>query len=168
MIDNQGKIRGRVSIIDIIIVLVVLALVAGFVYRRATPHISDIIRGETPFYVTFEVNRIRSVIAEDSVVVGDKVFRQHATRQALGTIVNIEHMPATEVMMRTDGTAILATMEERYSLRITIQATGSITNSGFFVNGNDHLSPGGEVAIINNRFIFPLARVYYVGTERPQ
>jgi len=167
MVDNQGKIRGRVSIIDIILVLVILALAAGFVYRRATPHITEILEGDATFYVTFEVNRIRSVIAEDAVVIGDRVFRQHATHQSLGTIVDIQHMPATEIMMRTDGTAILATMEERYSLRITIQATGSITNAGYFVNGNDHLSPGGEVAIINNRFIFPLARIYYVGIERP-
>jgi len=167
MIDNQGKIRGKVSIIDIIIVLVVLALAIGFIYRQATPHIADILRADDTVYITFEVNRIRSVIAEDAVVVGDSVFRQHAARQALGTIVAVEHLPATEVMQRADGTAVNAIMEGRYSLRITIESTGNSTNSGFFANGNDHLAPGGEVALINSRFIFPLARVYSVSTERP-
>ena len=167
MVDNQGKIRGRVSIIDILIVVVLLALVAGFVYRRATPHIMDIIRSDTPFYVTFEINRIRSIIAEDAVNIGDKVFRQHATQMPLGTIVDVERLPATEVMIRRDGTALLATMEGRYSLRITIQATGSITDSGFFVNGNDHLAPNIEVALINNQFVFPISWVYYIGEERP-
>ena len=167
MIDNQGKIRGRISIIDIVIILVVVALVIGFVYRQASPHIGEILRADETVYVTFEVNRIRSVIAEDSVVVGDMVFRQHAARQALGTIVAIENLPATEVMQRADGTAVLATMEDRYSLRITIEATGTINNSGFFANGNEHLAPGGEVALINSRFIFPLARVYSISAERP-
>ncbi|MCL2379115.1 MAG: DUF4330 domain-containing protein [Defluviitaleaceae bacterium] len=167
MIDNQGKIRGRVSIIDIILILVVVTLAVGFLYRRATPHITEILRADTPFYVTFEVNRIRSIIAEDTVIIGDRVFRQHAARQALGTIVAVDRVPATDVMQRADGTALLAPMEGRYSLRITIEASGNIGDAGFIVNGNDHLATGSEVAIINNRFIFPLATVYYIGTERP-
>jgi len=167
MINNQGKIRGRVSIIDILLVVILLALVGSFVYRRAAPHIQEILDADNTFYVTFEVNRIRSVIAQDSVVIGDKVFRQHATHQALGTIVDIERLPATNVMVRSDGTAVLATMEDRYSLRITIRATGTINERGFIVNGNDPLALGGDVVLINNRFIFPLANVYYIGVERP-
>ena len=65
-------------------------------------------------------------------------------------------------MPRSDGTAVLATMEGRYALRITIEATGSIRNTGFYANGNDHLAPGAEVIIINSRLVFPLARIYSV------
>ena len=162
MIDNQGKIRGRVSIIDVVIIVVVLALAGGFVYRWASPQIADILRAEETVHVTFEVNRVRDIIAQDSVIIGDKLFRQHETQLALGTIIAVENLPATELMPRTDGTALLATMEGRYSLRITIEAMGNIRNSGFFANGNIHLAPGAEIAIINNRFIFPLARVYSV------
>ena len=164
MIDNQGKIRGRVSIIDIVIVVVVLALAVGFAYRRNAESIASILRADETVHITFEVNRIRSIIAEDAVVVGDKLFRQHATHQPLGTIIAVERLPATELMRRSDGTAVLATMEDRYALRITIEATGRIRDSGFFANGNDHLAPNAEIAIINNRFIFPLARVYSVET----
>jgi len=167
MIDSQGKIRGRVSIIDAVIVLVVLALAVGFAYRRGAAPIASILRADDTVYVTFEVNRIRSIIAADSVVVGDKLFRQHATHQPLGTIVAVEHLPATEVMQRADGTAVLAPMDGRYSLRITIESTGNVRDAGFFANGNDHLAPNGEVALINHRVIFPLARVYSIEEERP-
>ncbi|MCL2571376.1 MAG: DUF4330 domain-containing protein [Defluviitaleaceae bacterium] len=165
MIDAQGKIKGRVSIIDIVIVLALLGLIVGFVYRNAAPHIETVLRPDDNFYVTFEVNRIRSVIAEDAVVVGEYVFRQH-DRQPLGRIVAIDKLPATEVMQRSDGTAVLATMEDRYSLHITIEATGSITESGFFANGNDAIAPGAEIILVNRRFIFPLARVYSVSLDR--
>ena len=167
MIDNQGKIRGRVSIVDILIVVVVLALAVGFVYRRATPHIGEILRPDDTFYVTFEVNRIRSVITEDAIVIGDRVFRQHATHQPLGTIVAVERLPATDVLLRSDGTAVNVTMEGRYTLKITLEAVGSITDAGFFANGNDHVAPGSEAALINSRFVFPSARVFAVGTEHP-
>ena len=165
MIDKQGRLFSRVSIIDIVIVLVILALGAGFAYRRAAPHIDEIIRPDETFYVTFEVNRIRSVIVDDSVVVGELIFRQH-DRQALGRIIDVERLPATEILQRTDGTAVHATMEGRYALRITIEATGSITAAGYLVNGNDHMAPGAEILLINRRVFFPLARVYSVGQER--
>ena len=165
MVDKQGRLFGRISIVDIAIIIVVLALGAGFAYRRVAPHLDDILRPDETFYVTFEVNRIRSVIVDDAVVVGELLFRQH-DRQALGRIVAVERMPAREIMQRTDGTAILATMEGRYALHITIEATGSITGSGYLVNGNDHMAPGAEVVLINSRVIFPLARVFSVGRER--
>ena len=161
MIDNQGRIKGRVSIVDILIVLAVIALMVGFVYRQAAPRIGEILRPDEEFQITFEVNRIRSVIAEDAIVIGEYVFRQH-DRQPLGRIISVERHPATDIMMRSDGTAVLATMEDRYALHITIAATGSVSESGFLVNGNDHIAPGVEVALINRRFIFPLARVFSV------
>ncbi|MCL2362687.1 MAG: DUF4330 domain-containing protein [Defluviitaleaceae bacterium] len=161
MIDNQGRIKGRVSIIDILIVLAVVALVAGFIYRQASPHIDAILTPDAEFQITFEVNRIRSVIAEDAIVVGEYVFRQH-NRQPIGRIVSVERQPATDIMMRSDGTALLATMDDRYMLHITIEATGTVSESGIAVNGNDRMAAGTEVALINRRFIFPLARVYSV------
>ena len=167
MIDSQGKIKGRVSIIDILIVLAVLALAAGLLYRRATPRLQDILRPADEFYIVFEVNRIRSVIAENSVEVGDLLFRQHE-RQPLGRIVAIERHPATDVMRRSDGTAIMAVMEDRYNLHITIEAVGSITPSGYFVNGIDHIATSAEIVLANNRIHFPLARVQFVGTELPR
>ena len=167
MIDSQGKIKGRVSIIDILIVLAVLALAAGLVYRRATPRLQEILRPSDEFYIVFEVNRIRSIIAENSVEVGDLIFRQHE-RQPLGTIVAIERHPATDIMRRTDGTAIIAEMEDRYNLHITVEAIGSITNSGYIVNGNDHIATSAEIVLANNRIHFPLARVHFVGQELPE
>ena len=161
MIDNQGRIKGRISIIDILIVLAIVGMVAGIMYRRAAPHIADILSPEEEFVIVFEVNRIRSIIAHDTVQVGHMLFRQHE-RQALGRIIDVEHLTAIDIMQRRDGTAILAEMEGRYSLRITIEATGSVTTSGYLINGNTHLAPGTDIVLINSRVVFPVARVYSI------
>jgi len=167
MINSQGRIMGRVSIIDILIILAVLALALGFVYRRAAPGLQDILRPDEQFYIVFEVNRIRSVIAADAIEVGDLMFRQHDT-QPLGRIISIEKFPATDFMRRTDGSAIIAEMEDRYNLHITLESVGSITDSGFFVNGNDHIAASADVVIASNRVHFPLARVQFIGEELPE
>jgi len=166
MIDKQGRIFNRVSIVDIIIVVAILALAAGFVYRRVSPHISQILQADAEFYVTFRVDQIRDFIAEDAVVVGSPVFEQH-DRRALGTIVGYRHAPAWGVIQRPDGTASRALMEDRVNLYITVAASGSITNMGYLINGVNHVGPGGGVVLINNRMFFPTARVYAISDERP-
>ena len=158
MVDNQGRIKGRVSIIDILIVLAIIGLIAGIAYRRATPHLAEILRPDEEFVIVFEVNRIRSIIAHDTVQVGHMLFRQHE-RQALGRIIDVEHLPAEDIMQRSDGTVIVAGMEGRYSLRITVEATGSVTGAGYLINGNTHLAPGTDIVLINSRVVFPIARV---------
>ena len=163
MIDNKGRILGRVSIVDILIVLAVIALAVGLLYRGG-PAFTDMLRPTDEFYVTFEVRRMRGLVVEGTVREGDVVFRQHE-RRALGTVVDVELIPATDILLRTDGTAMLAPAEQRYNLRITIAATGRVTDAGFFINGVDHVAPGREVALINNRIIYPFARVYSI-TER--
>jgi len=169
MIDNLGRIKGRVSIVDIIIVLAILGVAAGFIFRQASPHIEARLSPDQEFQIVFEVNRIRSFIVDDALNVGDYLFRQHE-RQPLGRIIDIERRPATDIMARADGTAVLATMEERCMLLITVQATGTISERGFYVNGNDVVSPGADIMLINNRVFFPLAwvrSVIYEGVEYP-
>ena len=166
MVDNQGRIKGRVSIIDIIIVLAIVGIIAGIVYRRAAPHIYDILRPDSEFIVVFEVNRIRSIIAHDTVRVGDMLFRQHE-RQALGRIIDVEHLPAIDVMHRTDGTIILAEMEDRYRAFITVECVGSITDRGFFVNGSKHVAEGSEMVLVSNRVILPDSVVYAISEVKP-
>ena len=162
MIDRQGKIFGRISLVDIIIVLAILLLIAGLVYRRATPRFADMLRPDDTFYITLEVNRIRNIIAEDSVIVGDMLFRQHE-RLPLGRIVSVERHPATEILLRrSDGTAILAEMEERYMLLITVEATGSVTERGYFINGIDHIAPNSGVQLVSRTVFLPTARVHSI------
>jgi len=160
MIDNSGRIKGKISIVDIVLVVAAIALVAGFVYRQISPRIGQIINPATPIEVVIQGDGLRHFII-DSIDIGDVMFRQHE-RTALGTVVDIEVEPWLDYLHRSDGTAVLAVSEGRYTIRITLEAIGSITYRGFFINGLDHLAPGGEVALISNRAFIPRGHVYAV------
>jgi len=161
MIDNSGKIKGRVSIIDIILIAALVVLLAGFMYRQMSGRIGDIVRPSTPFEVIIQGEGLRHFII-DSVDVGDVMFRNH-DRQPLGTVVAIDVEPSFDYLHRADGTATLAEMEGRYTIRLTLSSVGTVrANIGYFVNGIDHLAPGGEVALISNRVFIPDGRVYSI------
>jgi len=165
MIDKNGKIKGRVSIIDIVIVLAVLALVAGFVYRQTSDRFGAILRADETFYVTVETNRLRSLNV-DAVSIGDIMFRMDS-RQPFGTVIDIRTEPATNNIWHSDGTITEAEMEDRYLLTLVLESTGSITQTGYFVNGTDHIASGSDVMLVSNRLFLPVIQVLEISTERP-
>ena len=160
MIDKNGKIFGKVSIIDILIIVAILAVGIGFVYRNVAPQFSYIINPNDVFYVTIESNRLRG-FNKDAIEVGDLMFRLHGTHP-LGRVVDIFYGPAMEIIRRTDGLADLVQMEERYQIFITLESTGNIRATGYFVNGNDHIAPGSEIILVSNRVHLPLTTVYSI------
>ncbi|MCL1787281.1 MAG: DUF4330 domain-containing protein [Defluviitaleaceae bacterium] len=161
MIDNSGRIKGRVSIIDIILVAAVLVLAAGFMYTQVTPRIQEVVNPTERFHLVIQSDGIRHFMV-DAVSVGDVMFRLH-DRQPLGTVIDIEVLPSMEPLLRSDGTAILAEREGRYRINITIDAVGSIReNVGYFINGTDHMAPGREVQLVSNMVFLPNGRVQSV------
>ena len=154
MIDNSGRLFGKVSLLDIFIVLAAIALFVGFFYSQISEQVGVFVAPTEEFYVTFEANRLRAVNAA-SIEVGDVVFRLHENAP-LGIVTHIEPLePATFLLVRSDGTAKNVAMEGRYRLVYTVRAQGSITSIGYFVNGNDHLAVGSMVVVVSNRAYFP-------------
>ena len=154
MIDNSGRLFGKVSLLDIFVILAVIALFIGFFYSQMSEQVGVFVAPTEEFYVTFEANGLRAVNAV-SLEVGDIVFRQH-DNESLGTVTHIEPIePATYVLAKSDGTVVHAVMEERYRLVFTVRSQGSITSIGYFVNGNDHIAAGSVVVIVSYRAYLP-------------
>jgi len=164
MIDKNGKIFKKVSIIDVLIILAVLDVAIGFVYRQTNQRLVQIFNADTPFYVTIHGEGLRHFII-DAVDIGDVVYRRHS-RQPLGRVIQIDVEGAQDILLRSDGTASLVPSEGRYDIFITLESLGSITEVGFFVGGNDHIARGSEVELVSNRVFIPTATVYFVGEER--
>ena len=161
MIDNSGRILGKISIIDIIFVVAVIVLAVGFVYTRTSGRIAGIINPTTPLEVVIQGEGLRHFIV-DAISEGDIMFRHH-DRQALGTVVAIDISPALDYFHLSDGSVILAEMEQRYTVHITLASVGTIReNVGYFVNGTDHIAPGSEIALVSNRVRIPEGRVFSV------
>ena len=163
MIDDKGRVKGRISIIDIILVVALLVLSAGFAYRNLSPRLAPIVNPTDVFYVTITQTRLRHFVT-DAIDVGDVVFRQHE-RNPIGRVTHIELRPAFDYMLKTDGTVVLAEMEDRHTIFITVEAMGSITERGFFINGNDHVAPGSHMALTSNRVFIPDGRIYSVEAQ---
>lgn len=165
IIDEKGRLFGKVSILDIAIVLMVIGLGAGFIYKRTSPEIRQVVNANTTFYVTLAANQLRS-FSVDAVNEGDLMYKQH-DRQALGRVVKLEALPATDFLLLGDGTAELAEMEDRYRLFITVECVGSVNDRGYYVNGNMHVAEGSEMVLVSNKVILPDSLIYEISEIKP-
>ncbi len=145
-IDKNGRLFSKVSIIDLIIVLVVIALAVGLVLKKSSPVTKKIVSSNTKFYVTFMADGIRQ-FSVDAIKEGD-VFYEATTK--LGSVVKLRKEQAYSIMHKTDGTAIDAPLEDRYCLYITLECTGNVTSGGYFINGSRQVAAGGDLRMQSN------------------
>ena len=158
---SNGKLFGKVSVIDVILVAAIVILAIGFIFTRTSSQIQQIIGANTPMEVIIQGEGVRQFIV-DAIAEGDIMFRYH-DRQALGTVTRVDVSPAMGYFHNPDGSVILAEMEGRYTIQIVLASVGSIRdNIGYFVNGNDHIAPGSEIALVSNRVRVPEGRVISV------
>lgn len=155
IIDEKGKLFGKVSIIDIaVILLVVISIIGGIVvYRnieqgKIAPSDSALLShsgalGEA--FVEFELSNVRDV-TKDAISVGDFIYSAE-TDKFIGEITKIASKPFKESLTGTDGTMIFAEVPEKYSLTLTVKVAGSQSEKGFFSAENIHFAVGDTMPI---------------------
>lgn len=147
IIDEKGKLFGKISILDIIVLLLVGGLVISFAFKaRASDNITFLSANDT-FYVTFRIERVRDFTV-NAVSEGDVFYEQHAS--ILGTVVDVWTEDGTLVVKQDDGTAELFTYDDKYDLLITLEVKGSITENGYYIRGNNQVSVGSDLKIQSN------------------
>lgn len=126
------KRKGKFNIIDAVVIVVILVLIAGAVYKfRGLDKTSKTSSMET---VTYEmtIESLRSY-AFDNLQVGDTVF-DYTSGNAIGTIVNVEWVDAVDPFYTLDGKTIDAKVENRYDAIVTVEAQASESDGVYFVD----------------------------------
>jgi hypothetical protein len=165
VLDEKGRLFGKLSLLDLLIVIIAVGLLAGFLYKRMSGEVVQLVNANDKFYVTIAGTKLRE-FSVNAIAENDVMYRQH-DREPLGKVVKLTTEPATEYMLKTDGTALAAPMEERFTAYITLECTGSITPLGYYFNGVTHIAEGNEIVLVSNRVQINETKVSYVGTEMP-
>lgn len=132
LIDEKGRLFGKVSLIDIFVILFALVMVFA-VYLRFFSNETTSVRGESDtFSYTIRVNGVRQW-AIDGFHVGDKLWEPEYD-VCIGTITGIETTPATMEYDLMNGTLVVAGSERRYDVYLTVEAEGLISNGRYYAS----------------------------------
>ena len=134
VIDHNGRLFGKISLIDVLAILVVLALGAALYVKSNQPHAGSSAPLQTITYQALVEGAPEYL--QNSIHVGDQVYdRDYESGGApLGEIVEIQKLPGSKVAEFDDGTAGTAPVEGSANLLLTIQGEGLVNDEGYYLN----------------------------------
>lgn len=134
IIDRNGRLFGKVSIIDLIVVLIVIVMAFALHMKNNELDASKTTGSNTPITFTCLAENLPLNVV-DAIQVGDKVYdKDRSSGGAVGTITKIEQLPASKVADLKNGTYAALTNENARNLLITIEGTGMVSNGRYSIN----------------------------------
>lgn len=141
LIDNKGKLFGKISVVDILIIVIIIGALAGVAYKLKKSNVV------TPLATT---STIQTVLYTDAttessakaIKEGDTV-KDKVTGAELGKVVKIETGPSVIYGIDSAGKVVASEKPGYVSLKITVQGKGNYDSMGatfgssnYYINKN--------------------------------
>lgn len=134
IIDSKGKLFGKISIIDLLVVFVVLGLAAGVLYKY--------VKSDTPSVFNKPDTLETVIFVEESpeyslngINIGDPV-REIVQGSYLGAITSIKSDKSVSYSVNSDGEFVQSSKPGYVSLEITLKGEGIYGNGGVNFGGS--------------------------------
>jgi len=156
LIDTKGRIGGKLSVIDLAILLIVIVIAVGAVIKfTITPQTSVMVE-VVPVRYTLQLANVRDW-ATHNIREGDRVFSMGSY---VGTVVNVSSEPY-HFMVQGNGVAWWGEVPDRYTVFIEIAATATETDGRFLVSRTVPMGVGNS----QNPFVSRYAEFHAVVRE---
>ena len=142
ILDKNGKIGGKLSIIDAAAILLVIAVIAGICVRYGSKLTSAIKSNETFEYV-IKVQNVRTYTA-DALKKGGNITDKHSEK-VLGKITDVRVEDAYETKETADGRIVEAKLPEKATCYVTVAAQGKESDDVYIMADSTELSVGKNV-----------------------
>lgn len=149
IIDENGRINGKFSIVDLAVILLLLACIAAVGLKMRT---SQTVRGGDrviEYAVRIENIRDMSVNAMNQNREG---VIDAETKYALGDIIDVDTAPARVLVQTNDGDFQFAEYDNRYDAVITLRTEGTETDDGYYAASGKQLAVGDTIGV-NNGYV---------------
>lgn len=141
--DKNGKLFGKINIIDLAAILIVILAIVGITIRFTSIAAENVNR-KTDFSYVVEIEDIRIYSVNALKKMGTATDKQG---NVIGEITNVEYDKMVRQRLNENGEPIKVTTPLRYVAKVTLNAEGKDTDSGYFVGENTELSVGSSITM---------------------
>lgn len=129
IMDRNGRLFGKISIVDVVVILVVLVMGAAIYYKTHQPQTGTKVTTTKIVYEMQLQNQPQYVV--DAIKAGDQMYdKDRSTGGSLGEILDIQVTPGTKQAELDDGTVAMVPCEGYYDVLLTLQAEALIESDG--------------------------------------
>ncbi|MBQ7985731.1 MAG: DUF4330 domain-containing protein [Clostridia bacterium] len=141
--DKNGKIFGKINIIDLAAILIVILAIVGITIRF-TSIAAENVNQKTNFTYVVEIEDIRMYSVN---ALSKKGLATDKQGNVIGEITNVEYDKMIKQLVNENGEQVKVTTPLRYVAKVTLNAEGKDTDSGYFVGENTELSVGSSITM---------------------
>lgn len=142
--DKNGKIAGKVSIIDILVVFLIIAVAAGIAVRYGS-NITKAVQSDKEFEYVLRVENVRDYTVKALEKKG-KVTDKKSEKE-LGEIVGVRVEKATLQSTTASGEIKNPELPGRYTCLVTIRAKGKESEDNYILDDSTELSVGRNIEL---------------------
>lgn len=140
--DKNGKIKGKISIIDILVVLLVILVIAGIAARYGSK-ITTAVKSDKGFEYVLRVENVREYTVDALKRMGKVTDKK--SEKDLGEIVDVKVENATQQSVTASGEVKNPETPGRYTCFVTINATGKESDDNYILDDSTELSVGRNI-----------------------
>lgn len=134
IIDENGRVFGKLSIIDFLVILIVV-IIGAALYMKF--NVLEVTSGSANLdTITYKITiyGARDYTLK-GIETGDILYDKNGSGgHAIGTITSIEANDAKKVAETLDGTLVLGNNIGRYDITLTVTASGTVSDGRYLVN----------------------------------
>lgn len=134
IIDAHGRVFGKVSIIDFLVILIVVVLGAALYVKYNVLQVTNIAGKTDTITYTITIYGAREYTA-NGIQLDDVIYDKNGSGgNSVGTITDKTIKDAKKTSALTDGTIVNGNYEGRYDITLTIKASGAVSDGRYLVN----------------------------------
>ncbi len=141
--DKNGKIFGKINIIDLAAILIVVLAIVGITIRF-TSIAAENVNKKTNFSYVVEIEDIRSYSVNALNKMGTATDKHG---NVIGEIINVESDKMKNQLVDENGKPVKVFKPGRFVAKVTLESEGKDTDSGYFVGENTELSVGSSITM---------------------
>ncbi len=150
MIDNKGRLFGKINIVDLLVVLLIVVAICATVYKFGFSAHNDVNETTTKIEYVLKASGVRDFTL-DSMKTGDTIYDDE-TNKPLGVIAHVEAKDAMDYALKADGTTVYTSKPGRYDAYITIESDARVLDGGYLANGTKEIGVFSNIKIYSQTF----------------
>lgn len=133
IIDKNGRLFGKISIIDVLVLLVVAVLAVSLAFKKNQTHTGTVVNN-IPITFQMRLSGERTYVA-DAIRVGDNLYDlDNRSNGALGEITAMEILPGRKEAALNDGTDEMLPIEDSVDVLLSVRGSGIISDNRYLLN----------------------------------
>ncbi|MDD6735520.1 MAG: DUF4330 domain-containing protein [Clostridiales bacterium] len=143
-LDKKGKIFGKISIIDLLVIIIFAVAAVGIGARFVTSAAKNA-REKVHFSYVVEIDGVRKYTVDALNKKG--LVTDLKSKSVLGEIKSVQSQPMKTQSVTSDGRMVFAEVPERYTVLVEVEGEGKESDSSYFVGNDVELSVGSTMSM---------------------